>query len=62
MDYLKKGRLIYLEGRLSTTSYEHEGVTKYFTKVVASQMQMLDRPEQEPAEADVPVEDVEDAE
>lgn len=41
--YLKKGSLIYLEGRLQTDRYEHEGETRYFTKVRASQMQMLDR-------------------
>jgi len=42
-EYLKKGSLIYLEGRLQTDSYEVEGETRYYTKVVANQMQMLDR-------------------
>lgn len=42
-EYLKKGSLVFLEGRLQTDSYEAEGETRYFTKVVASQMQMLDR-------------------
>jgi single-strand DNA-binding protein len=42
-EYLKKGSLIFLEGRLQTDSYEEEGNTRYFTKVIASQMQMLDR-------------------
>jgi single-stranded DNA-binding protein len=32
-----------LEGQLRTDRYEHEGQTRYFTKVVATQMQMLDR-------------------
>ncbi len=41
--YLRKGRLVFLEGQLRTDRYEHEGETRYFTKVVASQMQMLDR-------------------
>jgi single-strand DNA-binding protein len=41
--YLHKGRLIFLEGHLRTDRYEHEGETRYFTKVIASQMQMLDR-------------------
>jgi single-strand DNA-binding protein len=45
--YLHKGRLIYLEGRLSTDRYEHGGETKYFTKVIAKQMQMLERREDE---------------
>lgn len=46
--YLNKGRLVFVEGRLQTDRYEHEGETKYFTKVVASQMQMLDRKPEEP--------------
>ena len=48
--YLKKGSLVYLEGRLSTDKYEDKsGETKYFTKVVASAMQFLDRkPAEEP--------------
>ncbi|MBM3138203.1 MAG: single-stranded DNA-binding protein [Chloroflexi bacterium] len=45
--YLSKGRLVFLEGRLRTTRYEHEGETRYFTKVIASRMQMLDRPKEE---------------
>jgi single-strand DNA-binding protein len=44
-EYLKKGSLVFLEGRLQTDSYEEEGSTRYFTKVVASQMQMLDKKE-----------------
>jgi single-strand DNA-binding protein len=47
--YLHKGSLVYLEGRLKTDKYEDKGETKYFTKVVALQMQMLDRkPADEP--------------
>ncbi len=42
LEYLSKGRLIFLEGRLNTDRYEKEGETKYFTKVIARQMQMLD--------------------
>lgn len=41
--YLAKGSLVFLEGRFQTDSYQQEGEEKYFTKVVASQMQMLDR-------------------
>ena len=56
--YLGKGRLIYLEGRLQTDRYEHEGETRYFTKVVARQVQFLDRkPEEEPVvEEEEPIE------
>ena len=46
-NYLSKGRLVYLEGRLQTDRYEHEGETRFFTKVIARQMQMLDRAEEE---------------
>ena len=48
-EYLKKGSLVYLDGRLKTDKYEDKGETKYFTKVVALSMQMLDRkPNDEP--------------
>ena len=48
-EYLKKGSLVYLEGRLRTDRVEADGGTKYFTKVVALAMQMLDRkPSEEP--------------
>ncbi len=40
--YLQKGQLVYVEGALRTDKYEHEGETKYFTKVIASRMQMLE--------------------
>ena len=42
-DYLKKGSLVYLEGRLKTDKYEDQGEKKFYSKVVALQMQMLDR-------------------
>lgn len=42
--YLQKGSLIFLEGRLKTDKYEDKtGETKYFTKVVALSMQILDK-------------------
>lgn len=48
-EYLKKGSLLFLEGRLKTDKYEDKGETKYYTKVVALSMQMLDRkPNEEP--------------
>jgi single-strand DNA-binding protein len=47
--YLKKGRLIYVEGRLHTDRWEDDkGETQYMTKVIASGMQMLDRKPDEP--------------
>ncbi len=42
-EYLKKGSLIYLEGRLKTDKYEDKGETRYFTKVVAQTLQFLDK-------------------
>jgi len=45
--YLHKGRLVFLEGQVRTDRYDHEGETRYFTKVIASQMQMLDRKAEE---------------
>ncbi len=48
-EYLKKGSLVFIEGRLKTDKYEDKGETRYFTKVVALAMQMLDRkPNDEP--------------
>jgi single-strand DNA-binding protein len=48
-EYLKKGSLVFIEGRLKTDRYEDKGETRYFTKVVALTMQMLDRkPSEEP--------------
>ena len=48
--YLSKGRLVFIEGRLQTDRYEHQGETRYFTRVIAAQMQMLDRkPDEEEA-------------
>ena len=51
-NYLDKGRLIYLEGRMRTSRYEHEGETRYFTKVIANSMQMLDKPVKEAGAGD----------
>ncbi len=40
--YLKKGSLVYIEGKLKTRTYDdREGVKKYVTEIVADQMQML---------------------
>jgi len=43
--YLHKGQLVYVEGRMKTDKYEQNGETRYFTKVVLSGMQMLERRE-----------------
>lgn len=41
-EYLKKGSLVYVDGRLKTDKYEDRGDTRYFTKVVAQMVQFLD--------------------
>ena len=46
-EYLKKGSLIYLEGRLKTDKYEANGETKYFTKIVLQTFEFLDKKEKE---------------
>ena len=41
-EYLKKGRQIYVEGRLQTRKWEdQQGQERYTTEIVANEMQML---------------------
>ena len=41
-EYLKKGRPVYVEGRLKTRKWtDKDGVEKYTTEIVAEQMQLL---------------------
>jgi single-strand DNA-binding protein len=41
-EYLKKGRSVYVEGRLKTRKWQDkDGVEKYTTEIVATDMQML---------------------
>ncbi|MFZ4439009.1 MAG: single-stranded DNA-binding protein [Syntrophales bacterium] len=41
--YLVKGKLVYLEGRIQTKAWDDkEGVKRYTTEIIASNMQMLD--------------------
>jgi len=43
-EWLKKGSYVYLEGRLQTRSYEDtNGVKKWITEIVATDMEMLGR-------------------
>lgn len=46
-DYLRKGSLVYLEGSLHIDRYEKDGEARYFTRVIARHLQMLDRREKE---------------
>jgi single-strand DNA-binding protein len=40
-EYLKKGRPVYVEGRLQTRKWEKDGVDRYTTEIIADSMQML---------------------
>ncbi|MHB8509335.1 MAG: single-stranded DNA-binding protein [Candidatus Dormibacteria bacterium] len=51
-DYLRKGRLVYIEGKLRTREWDgRDGIHRYTTEIVADQMQMLSP---KPAEGDLP--------
>ena len=41
-EYVKKGSKVYVEGSLRTRQWEQDGVKRYSTEIVASEMQMLD--------------------
>lgn len=41
-EYLKKGRPVYIEGRLKTRKYtDKDGVERYTTEIIAAEMQLL---------------------
>ena len=61
LSYLKKGRLVFVEGRLNSERWEDKGETHFRTTVVARSMQILDRKPEEPEapeEVETPVEDL----
>ncbi len=39
--YLTKGKLVYVSGKLKTDKYEKDGTTRYFTNIVVNEMKML---------------------
>lgn len=42
-NYLVKGKLVFIEGRIQTRSWEDkEGIKRYTTEIIASDMKMLD--------------------
>jgi single-strand DNA-binding protein len=41
-EYLHKGSKVYIEGSLSTSSWEQDGQKRYRTEIIAREMQMLD--------------------
>jgi len=44
-EYLVKGQLVYIEGKLQTRKWDKDGVTRYSTEIVAREMKMLSRSE-----------------
>ena len=40
-EYLSKGKQIYVEGRIQTSSWEKDGITRYSTDIIVNNMQML---------------------
>lgn len=40
-EYLRKGRPVYVEGRLKTRKWQKDGVDQYTTEIIAEQMQLL---------------------
>lgn len=40
-EYLKKGSMIYVEGRLQTRKWEKDGVARYSTEIIVNEMTML---------------------
>lgn len=40
--YVKKGSKLFIEGKITTRTYEQDGVTKYFYEIVGNNFQMLD--------------------
>lgn len=52
--YLSKGKQVYIEGKLRTTSYEKDGVKRYTTEVVARDLQMLGTAPERPGTREEP--------
>jgi single-strand DNA-binding protein len=42
--YVRKGKLLYIEGRIRTRQYGEESNKKYFTEIIAESMTMLGGP------------------
>lgn len=41
--FLKKGSLLYIEGRITTRMWEDQGVKKYITDILVEDMKLLDK-------------------
>ena len=40
-EYLSKGKQVCIEGRIQTSSWEKDGIIRYATEIIASNMKML---------------------
>ena len=40
-EWVKKGQLLYVEGRVKTRSWDQDGAKRYTTEIIVDQMQML---------------------
>ena len=57
-EYLKKGRQVFIEGRIQTRSYDdRDGNKKWITEIIAQSMQMLGRKGEEEEEIPEAVEE-----
>ena len=56
-EYLRKGSLVYIEGKLQTREWEKDGEKRYTTEIVARDMQMLGG-KGEPKQSDNPNDDI----
>jgi single-strand DNA-binding protein len=43
--YVKKGTQLYIEGKITTRSYDKDGVTRYFTEIVTNTIQFIGKAE-----------------
>lgn len=48
-EYLKKGRQVYIEGKLQTRSWEKDGITRYTTEIIASEVVFLGKRSDDPS-------------
>ena len=44
--FVKKGTLVYVEGKIQSRSWEDKGVKKYATDIIARELQLLSKKEQ----------------
>lgn len=44
--YIRKGTKIYIEGKITTRSWEKDGITRYTTEIIAEKVDLLSAPPQ----------------